>query len=778
MAQTAKPALLAILLLVLIFGERLAVAQPAHGELRLEVRDPQGAALPSHAELVNDASQFHAVFSLGSSGTYAVRGLPFGTYKLDLSAKGFASWSGLVRIHSEVPVRISVSLALALVSTQVEVSDSATLMDSRSTGSIYSIGQSAITQHIPTQPGRDLTDLVNAEPGWLYEANGVLHPRGSEYDVQYVVNGLPLTQNRSPAFAPAFAAGEVQSMLILTANYPAEYGRKLGGVIEVNTKENMPSGLHGQLDLSGGSFSAANASGNISYAEGKNRFVLNADAFHTGRYLDPPVLANFTNTANSGGFEAAFERNLSEWNRLRLSVAHRTVNFLAPNELVQQQAGQQQNISNQETAGQIDFQHAVSTHLLFTFAGSVRNAGSILSSNAFSTPVIVSQDRGYTEGYARADMAAHSDHQEWKFGVDSLFTSVHENLRYLITDPAQFDPTTQQSFQFADKKDDFEPSIYVQDQLHFGNWNVSAGARFDHYDFLVRQSALSPRLGVSRYFPALNLLVHASYDRIFQTPAVENLLLASSPLLDSINPIVVRLPLLPAHANYYEFGFTKTIFGKLRLDSNVFRRDFRNYSDDDVLLDTGISFPIAFAQATIKGEEVSLQLPVWGRFSGALSYSNQIGTGQGPITGGLFLGSDASGLSNTSRFPVTQDQRNTLHFSTHFQLSKRIWLAGGAQYGSGLPAEIDGEDRTFLLAQFGPEILSRVNFDRERVRPNFSIDVGAGAELFHKEHRSAELQLQSSNITNRVNVINFASLFSGTAVAASRSISARLKITF
>jgi hypothetical protein len=35
------------------------------------------------------------------------------------------------------------------------------------------------------------------------------------------------------------------------------------------------------------------------------------------------------------------------------------------------------------------------------------------------------------------------------------------------------------------------------------------------------------------------------------------------------------------------------LLGRLRLDANVFRRDLRNYSDDDVLLDTGVSFPIA-----------------------------------------------------------------------------------------------------------------------------------------------------------------------------------------
>ena len=51
--------------------------------------------------------------------------------------------------------------------------------------------------------------------------------------------------------------------------------------------------------------------------------------------------------------------------------------------------------------------------------------------------------------------------------------------------------------------------------------------------------------------------------------------------------IAVRLPAQPARANYYEVGFTKAVWNKLRLDGNIFRRDFRNYSDDDVLLDTG-----------------------------------------------------------------------------------------------------------------------------------------------------------------------------------------------
>jgi len=754
-------------------------AQRVRGELRLEVRDAQGAALAPSGELSSDANQFRRTLAVGADGRYLAQDLPFGVYRLSLHAEGFAPWSDLVEIRSEVPVHLAVTMGLAPVTTQVQVNDSATLVDPYRTGTVFSVGRQTISEQAAAQPGRDLLDLVADQPGWLLEANGVLHPRGSEYDVQYVVDGLPLTQNRSPAFAPSFDTDEVESLRVITADYPAEYGRKLGGVVELTTQKDVPTGLHGQLDASGGSFSTASGSAGVSFVQGMNRFSASADGFHTNRYLDPPVLQNFTNRGNAAGFSGSYERDFSGGDRLRITVTHNAVRFLVPNELVQQTAGQRQDIADMETSGQIYFQHPISQDLFLSLSGSVHDASVALRSNASATPVIVSQNRGYREGYLRADLAGHRGHHDWKAGVDSLFSPVHEALQFTITDPTQFDPGTQTPFQFADRHWDVEPAAYVQDQWHRNNWNMGAGLRFDQYAFLVHQSAWSPRIGVSRYVPALSLLLHASYDRVFETPAMENLLLASSPQLKSINPIVVRLPVRPAHANYYEGGFTKALLGKLRVDANIFRRDFHDYPDDDVLLDTGVSFPIRFAKARIFGEELRLEVPHWGRFSGYLSYANQSGIGQGPITGGLFLGSDAANqLTDTSKFAVTQDQRNTAHARIRFEAPRRTWLALSTGYGSGLPADVGSADPNFLLRQYGPQILNQVNLPRGRVRPNLSVDVAGGAELYRKEQRSAVFQIQVSNLADRVNVINFASLFSGTAVAPPRSVSARLRLTF
>jgi hypothetical protein len=71
-----------------------------------------------------------------------------------------------------------------------------------------------------------------------------------------------------------------------------------------------------------------------------------------------------------------------------------------------------------------------------------------------------------------------------------------------------------------------------------------------------------------------------------------------------------------------------------------------------------------------------------------------------------------------------------------------------------------------------------VDLERGRVHPTLAVDFAVGAELYRKERRTIAFQIQAENLNNRVNVINFASVFSGTAVAPCRSVSARLQVTF
>lgn len=766
----------------LLFLAAGAAAQSRLGELRLRVQDPQGNPLIATVELVSEAGHVDRAFLTGGNGRYTARDLPFGIYRLRITRAGFLPSQQLIRIRSEVPVRVAVTLGLAPIRSQINVPDSTTLIDPESVRTVYSAGgPRAIQEELPAQIGRSLSNLVDAQPGWLYEANGVLHPRGAEYDVQYVVNGVPITQNRSPAFAPALQPDNVNSMRVMTAGFPAEYGRKLGGVVEITAPEDVTPGLHLTAADEAGSFSTDHGYAVIGYGRGSSQITLSGDAGFTDRYLDPPVLANYTNRGSTGGFNAAYAWNFSPRQRMRISVAHHGVRYLVPNEMVQETAGQRQDVATRETSGQADYNLDISSNLLFEAEASVRDDAFNLWSNDLSTPLIISQQRGYREGYGRATLAGHYGRHDWKAGVDAIFNPVREALQYQITNPSLFDPGTPPGFSFLDHRTDFEPAAFAEDEIHFKNWNVSLGARYDDYHFVARASAWSPRLAASHYFPSAGILVHAAYDRVFETPAMENLLLASSPQVEQISGLVLRLPVEPSRGNYYEAGLTKAFFGRIRLDANAFRRNFLNFADDDTLLDTGVSFPIAYASAWVQGVEGKLELPSWGRFSGFISYANQEGVGQGPITGGLFIGAEAvQAVPDNSHFWISQDQRNTLSSHLHFQASKRLWLAGDFSYGSGLPVELDtgDTDYSFLLAQYGSRILSQVDFAAGRVRPSYSINASGGIDLFRKEDKTLSLELESVNLTNHLNVINFASLFSGTAVSVPRSYEARLRLNF
>ena len=59
-----------------------------------------------------------------------------------------------------------------------------------------------------------------------------------------------------------------------------------------------------------------------------------------------------------------------------------------------------------------------------------------------------------------------------------------------------------------------------------------------------------------------------------------------------------------------------------------------------------------------------------------------------------------------------------------------------------------------------------MNFETGRVRPSFSLDASVGLALVKSGDRRLGLQIDARNLTNRLNVINFSGLFSGTALAA------------
>src|ERR1700723_374245 len=261
-------------------------SQSNTGELLIKVIDPAGLGVKVTVSLTSDANQYQNSFSTSDQGRLNVQRLPYGLYRLEISQSGFAPVSETVEIRSSIATELVIQLKLPSVSQSVTVTAPDTLIDPDQAGAVNQMGSDTIQHRLSSIPGRSIQDLVNSQPGWLYEGNAVLHPRGSEYQTQFIVDGIPLTDNRSPSFGPEAAeADDIQSLKIYTAGIPAEYGRKMGGVVEVNTLRSQLPGLHGQLTLFGGTYDTGSISTQDQYTRGKNTFGVSASGNMTNHYL-------------------------------------------------------------------------------------------------------------------------------------------------------------------------------------------------------------------------------------------------------------------------------------------------------------------------------------------------------------------------------------------------------------------------------------------------------------------------------------------------------------
>jgi hypothetical protein len=758
----------------------LAFGQANKGELRLLITDPSGSPVPAAVKLASEVNQYNQSFEADAEGHVVAKRLPFGVYKVSVSQGGFAPSDQLVEIRSEIPKELKITLVLGAVQTTVNVSTSETLIDPYATSSANRIGSGTIADRLAAEPGRGIADLVNQEPGWMFEANGILHPRAEEYQVQYVLDGMPLTENRSAAFVADFSPDNVQEMTEMVAGFPAEYGRKMGGVIEVQTTRDKRLGLHGKAIFGGGSYDTANGYVEGQYGFGASTLSVSLSGAQTDHFLDPPATQNYTNHGETADFMAHYERDLDANNRIGVIIGRNQSKFMVPNEVPQEEAGQRQDRQNFESSAQFSYQHIFSPNVLGDLRAMVRDITAGFWSNDLSTPMIAGLDRGYHEEYVKGTVSVHKGKHEFKFGGEADFAQIEEALNYLITDPTQFDPGTPLAFTFYAHAPDREQSVFGQDEVHWKNFALSAGLRFDHYDLLVKRTAWSPRVGLAYYWPKAKINFHASYDRVFQTPPFENLLISSSPAVTSLDPLVLRLPVQPARGNYYEAGFAYGLFGHIRLTGNFFWRRYHDYPDDDLLLNTGVSFPITFALANIYGEEAKLSIPRWGPLSGYIAWTNERGNGYFPATGGLFLGDNAAQVlqQTTGVFPVTQEERNAVRARFRYEVTPRVWLAIGGTYDSGLPVEFGGSEADAAAQGYTQNILNRVNFSAERTRPLWSLDASAGVVLRKSEKYPVRFQIDGRNLTNSLNVIDFAGLFSGTAIGLMRSVNARLQFSF
>jgi outer membrane receptor protein involved in Fe transport len=210
------------------------------GRIEGTVLDQNGAPLPGvTVEASSPNLQGTRTAVTGSDGRYRLPSLPPGTYKVSATLTGLGSVEKNVSVLLDQTATVVMQLSLT-TKEAVIVTGEAPMVDTTSTtgGTNYS---SKVIEKLPL--GRNYAEIIRSNPG-VNQDQGDTQGRALSLTVygatsvenQFIIDGVNTT-NVIRGFQGKAINGEfIQEVEIKTGGYQAEYGRALGGVINVITK--------------------------------------------------------------------------------------------------------------------------------------------------------------------------------------------------------------------------------------------------------------------------------------------------------------------------------------------------------------------------------------------------------------------------------------------------------------------------------------------------------------------------------------------------------------
>lgn len=768
------------------------------------VTDALGGVMPGvTVHVVRALSGLDRVAITGAEGQFEIGNLPLDEYEIRAAIDGFEPYRAALSLQTSVPTMHDITLAVAARSTVVRVVPDAPLVDPTRTGTRADVTFGGI-ERLPAPVGsRGIESALTSLPGFAQNANGAIHPRGAHNQMTYVVDGLPISDQLTGAFANALDGGLVQAAQLWTGNIPAEFGGKVSGVVVITSQSGAGMGrpLSGEVTLAGGGFNTWQGSAQAGGEAGRVGYFASATTMRTERFLDQ---VSRNNLHNDGAFARGFARadiRLGDGQWLRLHGMGGRSAFELAHLRSQDANGQDQRQRLADAAGWVAYHAPVGTVSTLEAVAGYRGTMARLLPSAGDTPVTAHQHRtlGTTTATVRGTRLFGRNHL--RAGVDIMRFQVRESFGMAITSPAFNDVTASSfndalvphdltrggsPFQFDAAQPGHHLGAFVQGQWQWRHTVWSLGVRYDRYALVVREQQLQPRLGMAIPLPGDRGIVRASYNRNLQTPPLENLLLSSSPAAAALAPASVQAalggearPLRAERQDVLEVGYQRHLGRLASLDVSAYWKRSRDQQDNNNFFDTGVIFPTTLARIDVKGAEARVVVPERRGVSGTLSATTGRAVSTPPFTGGLFLGQEAVDLLSAGPFLIDHDQRLSLHATAQWRHARGWWLGGSARYDSGLvsnpsdPAEV-AADPDFA------DLLALVDLEAAvpRVRQRTIVDLAAGLDIGRPGRRAWSLQVQVTNLFNRAALYNFQSVFVGTRLVQPRTVAFRLKRGF
>jgi hypothetical protein len=781
------------------------------GVVRGTIVGPDGRPLAGVlVQLRNDITGFRAENATTTDGAFSFNNVPFNPYEIHVDVQGFAPAHQAVDVHSAVPIITTIKLAVATVSETISVSAEppAAQLETDSSESHIDIDKSYIAKAPAAVASRAMEQIVTSTPGFAKDENGRFHFQGAHSQSEYVVDGQTIADQTGVTFSNSIDPGIAQGIEIIYGNVPAEFGEKIGAVINLTTKSGLGSGApKGDVYVGGSKY--ATFEGGASAGAGSQTFgwFTSIDGSKSDRFLDP---VNFDNLHNRGNTERAFVRldgsTPDSHNSLRLTILAGQTRRDVTNTFTQDAAGQDERVRTSDQNLNLGWQSILSPTSLIEIVGFGRFSKFHLTPSAGDTPVTATSDRRLNNYGLSPSFTWTTSRHEVKVGANVKRYPIREFFSFGITDPTLNDPNADgynpnlapydltrggTPFVFNGRRTGNYDAVYAQDNAKFGNLTANLGVRYDHNTLPVTENAFEPRLGLAYYIPSTKTVLRASYNRVLYTPEYENILFSTSAEARQLVPPVVQqsqalgggeLLVRSERQNAIDIGVQQGIGTRIRLDADYWRRRSRFAGDQDQFENTGIVFPLDFRSGHLDGWNLRMDLSRTAGFRGFVSLGHTHAEYVPPLTGGLFLDEGALDTLTGGPFLIDHDQKLQAQGSLIYDIGNSgIWAGTNIRYDSGLvtdasPDDLAGDpDNAFAI----PYIVlhSGTPLDPNRIQSRTIFDFSLGADL--QQHGwPVSLQADLLNAFNKKGLYNILSTFGGTHVIPPRMLAVRARYTW
>ncbi len=239
-----------LLVLTALLGALPAVAQPERAAVSGTVRDAASGETLIQASVRVEGTALGA--ATNAQGFYALAGLPPGPATLVVSHIGYEPARRTVELAAGRAVRVDFELAPATVEGGEVVVEAEKPLDEERAVGLQEVPIQLI-QQIPSAIENDLFRSLQLLPGVkaASDFSSRLYIRGGSPDQTLILLDQTTVYNPTHFFGffSTFNTDAIKDVRVFKGGYPAEYGGRLGSVIDVYNRDGNRNRLDGKLSL-------------------------------------------------------------------------------------------------------------------------------------------------------------------------------------------------------------------------------------------------------------------------------------------------------------------------------------------------------------------------------------------------------------------------------------------------------------------------------------------------------------------------------------------------